>query len=121
MSGDLTFKFDALGYHCTNKLFNSIVVQDAAANVHAIHTLAELSDLELRNHALVLEVIFVANDDYVFDWELTVEVVLIDPLVQMVEALSICYVEDEDATVCTSIVASRQGSKSFLSSCIPKL
>ena len=49
---------------------------------------------------------FISHYNDVLDRELTVIVILVYPLVQVVEALLVRNIKDEDAAVCPSVIAS---------------
>ena len=63
----------------------------------------------------------IAYYDDVLDWEFAVIVVLVYPLIQVVEALLVRNIEDEDAAVSPSIVAGCKRSKSLLTCSVPDL
>ena len=68
-----------------HELFDTFVAEDTDLHVNAVHAIAKLLYLKRRHLALVLQVMLGTNYDNVLDWEFTVEVVLVDPVVEMVE------------------------------------
>ena len=61
------------------------------------------------------------DDDYVLDGKFAVEVVLVDPVVQVVERLRVRDVEHQNAAVRPAVVRGRQRSKPFLARRVPDL
>ena len=64
-----------------------MVLHDTGGDIDTAHGLCELVDFKFGHFSFCVEVVFVAHDDDVFDWELAVVVVLVDPLVQVEKAL----------------------------------
>lgn len=104
-----------------DKLFDAVVAFNAAAHVKTVHALAKLADLQLADLSLRLQIILVAHYNDILDRELAVEVVLVNPLVQVIEATWVGNVEHQDAAVGASIVAGRQSAKPLLPRRVPKL
>ena len=98
---------------------NSVVTEYGAGHVDAAHGLCKLSNLKVRHFPILIQVVFVSHNHNVLDRELAVIIVLVNPLVQVVKAFLICDVKDEDAAVCTSIVACCQCAKPLLSRRVP--
>ena len=63
----------------------------------------------------------VANNDYVLNWEFTVVIVLVNPLVEVVEAFWVRNIEDKYATVGSTIIGGSKSTKTFLTCSIPYL
>ena len=107
--------------YCGDEFLHALVILNAALDVQTAHALAKLANLQLTDEALLLEIVLVSDYDYIFDRELAVEVVLVDPLVQMVKAVRIRDIEREDAAVGAPIVARCKRAESLLTCRVPYL
>ena len=87
-------------------MLDSVITFDAALYVEAVHRLAKLTDFKLRDQSFLFQIVFIANYDDILDRELAVIVVLVNPLIQMVEAVRVGDVEDEHTAVCSSVITS---------------
>ena len=98
-----------------------MILEYTTGYICTAHGFCKLFDLQLRDFPLTCQIMFVPHNDNVLDRELAVVVVLVDPLVQVVEAFLVCDIEYKDAAVCATIVTCCQSAKPLLACCVPQL
>ena len=68
-----------------HQLIDTQNAKNADHGIAAIHTLTELLYLQLGDHTLAFQVMLGPNNYDVLDRKFTIEVVLVDPVVQVVK------------------------------------
>jgi hypothetical protein len=86
-----------------------------------VHAFTELSDFQIGYLSLVFHVNFVCTYYDILDWLVTVEIVLVNPLVEIVKALYVRDVEYKYAAACPPIVHSGNCLELLLTSGVPYL
>lgn len=103
------------------QIINSLICLHADRNVNAAHAFSKFCYFKFGDSALCGQIILVSDDDDVLDGELAVVVVLVDPLVEVVEALLVRDVEHQHAAVGAAVIARRQRAKPLLARRVPQL
>ena len=68
-----------------HQLIDTQIAINADLGIAAIHTLTELLYLQLGDHTLAFQIVLGPNNYDVLDRKFTIEVVLVDPVVQVVK------------------------------------
>lgn len=68
-----------------HQLIDTQIAINADLGIAAIHTLTELLYLQFRDHTLAFQVVLSPNNYDILDRKFAIEVVLVDPVVQVVK------------------------------------